>query len=152
MAATNRETVRDGLVAIFSAGLTGVGNPAQAVYGYSASDFQGQSPVVLVKGRGVRREESTYDTDFYTTFLLVVENWVLKADSAAGWTEAMAEDRLDLLEKAEADLYAANYSHPSGLWDRIFYDGESQIVELPLAGDPWLVEIVPIRIEKDDTG
>lgn len=152
MAATNREIVRDALVTLFTSGLTGGSNPAQAVYGHAASDFQGQSPVVLVKGQGVDRQEATYDTDVSSAFLLVVENWVLKADPASGWTEADAEDRLDLLEKAEADIYIANYSHPSGTWDRIFYAGPTQIIETSNAGKPWLVEIVPLRIEKDDTG
>jgi hypothetical protein len=152
MAATNRETARDALAALLQSALVGSGKPAQAVYGYKVSDFQGQSPVVMVMSGGSGREELTYDVDWDNIFFLVIKVFVLYADPAAGWTEAMAEDRLDLIEKTIADTLSANYSHSGGAWERIGYDGRSQVIEVVSeAGDPYVVEIIPIRAEKDDT-
>lgn len=152
MSATNRKTVRDGLTALLQSGLVGVSLPAQAVYGYAVGDFQGQSPVVRVLSAGTAREEATYDTDTYNTFFLTIEAWVVKADPASSWTEANAEDRLDLIEKSIADILAANYSHASGLWDRIGYEGRSQVYDgIVVGGDAYLLEVINIRIEKDDT-
>lgn len=151
MAATNRETVRDALATLLTSALTGAGKPGQAVYGYKVGDFQGQSPVTLVMSAGSQRSELTYSTEFDNMFYLVIENWVLYADTAGSWTEANAEDRLDLLEKSIADVFAANYSHSSGTWDRISFDGRSQIIEVVQAGKAYLVEIIPVRVEKDDT-
>lgn len=152
MSATNRETARDGLTTILTTALVGSGKPAQAVYGYMVGDFGGQSPVVRVMSAGSERSEVTYDTDYYTAFFFTVECWVLKVDPASSWTEADAEDRLDLLEKTIADTLAANYSNGAA-WDRVMPDGRSTVIDGSLlGGDDYLVEVIPVRAEKDDTG
>lgn len=152
MTATNRETARDGLTTILTTALVGTGKPAQAVYGYAIGDLGGQSPVVRIMSAGTDRSEATYDTDFYTTFFFTVECWVLKVETSSSWTEADAEDRLDLLEKTIADTLTANYANGSA-WDRISFDGRSNVVDGSLlGGENYTVEIIPIRAEKDDTG
>jgi hypothetical protein len=149
MAATNRETARDSLTTLLTSALVGTGKPAQAVYGYKVGDFQGQSPVVLVTSAGSERAEATY-SQWRNTFSLSIMVFVLYADPATGWGEDDAEDRLDLLEKTIADTLRANYSYAGG-WDRIIVDGASQVLEVDLAGDQYLLEIIPVKAGLDDS-
>lgn len=151
MAASSRESARDALATLFSDNLTGAGQPIQAVYNHEPGDFQGQSPVTTVTGGGVMREEGDYGDEWQNTFYLVVTNFVLYADPSAGWTEADAEDALDDVEQAQANLLRSNRSHPGGAWQWLAYDGRSQIVKVrQIGGETYLAEIIPLKVIKDD--
>jgi len=103
----NRETVRDQLAELLTAALVGEGKPAQAVYGYQVGDFEDQSPVVVVTSHGSKRERLAKDTFTSTHFLLDIHIFVLYSDGGS-WTEALSEDRLDLLEKCISDVIVDN--------------------------------------------
>lgn len=152
MAASNRSTMRAALALLFSDNLTGEGQPIQAVYDYKVGDFQGQSPVTTVTSGGTRRIEGDYGDEFDNEFYLVISNFVLYADPGTGWGEDDAEDRLDLIEKSQADVLKSNRSHPSGTWEWLEYDGRSQVVEAFVGGDMYLVEIIPVKVNKNDNG
>ncbi|MCK6629346.1 MAG: hypothetical protein L6R45_29740 [Anaerolineae bacterium] len=149
MAATNRATVRKALAELFTTELTGAGKPAQAVYDHKVGDFEGQSPVVLVTSAGSGRKHAGYTTAYENEFSLLVQTWVLYADPGAGWSEADAEDCIDLLEKAIADVLAANKSY-AGAWFSIDYNGPSQIIEGNLGGSDYLIELIPVKVEVED--
>lgn len=148
--AANRETGRDALTALLSAALVGVGLPAQAVYGYQKSDFEGQSPVVVVLSAGTRRQRFGMGTEKYRSwFGYEILNFVADADAAAGWTDADVEDRLDLLEKEIADVIADN--RVTANWDDLKHDeGASQIVPALVGGKPYKLEILRVWAEKHD--
>lgn len=152
MAATNRATVRKALAGLLSTELTGAGKPAQAVYDYKVGDFEGQSPVVLVTSAGSGRKHASYTTAYQNEFNLLVQVWVLYADPGAGWSEADAEDCIDLLEKSIAEVLAGHksYAGPPG-WFSIDYNGPSQIIEGNLGGSDYLIELIPVKVEVEDT-
>jgi len=139
----NRETVRDEIVGLLSAALTGVGNPAQAVYGYQVADFQGQSPVVVVTSRGSRRTQNTYgETTGLTEFDYEVHVFTLYAEGTA-WTEADAEDRADLLEKEIADTIADNRG--GSAYDYLAYADDGTVMDaVELGGAEYKHEVIPI--------
>ena len=150
--ATNRETVRDALATLLTTDLTGAGNSAQAVYNYKVGDFAGQSPVVIVTSEGSERKDIVFSSpERYSIFYLSVMVFVLYADPDVSWTEADAEDRLDLIEKDISETLQTNYGHSSGTWHRIFIEGRTQVLEVTIAGDQYLVEIFPVRVEINDT-
>lgn len=107
----NRETVRDAFATLLSSALVGTGKPVQAVYNYPYEVSQSQqTPVVCVASSGTaRRAIGIGDTRKYDNyFVLEVFTFVRDADTVAGWTEAMVEDRLDLIDKEIADTVLDN--------------------------------------------
>lgn len=150
MASTSRESVRDALATLFSDNLTGDGQPTQVVYNYEPSTFNGRSPVTTVTGAGVRREDHDYGEEWNNIFYLEVSNYTLYADAASSYTEADAEDALDDVEQAQANLLKSNRSHPSGTWQWIIQEGRSRIVKIQVGGDTYLREIFEFRVEIED--
>lgn len=150
MAATNRELVRDGLAGLLQTALVGSGKPAQAVYNYKVGDFQGQSPVVLVTSAGSNRRHTGYTAKYENEFSLLLHVWVLYAEPGTSWGEDDAEDRIDLIEQAIAEVLSANKSY-AGYWYSIDYNGDTQIVEGNLGGSDYLVELIPVRVKVDDS-
>lgn len=148
--ATNRETGRDALAGLLSTALVGTGLPAQAVYGYQKSDFEGQSPVVVVLSAGTRRQRFGVGTQKYRSwFAYEVLVFVADADEAVSWTDADVEDRLDLIEKEIADVVADNRSTTN--WDDLKHDeGFGQILPAVVGGKPYKMEIIRLIAEKHD--
>ncbi|MEM7344585.1 MAG: hypothetical protein AAF485_10105 [Chloroflexota bacterium] len=149
MTVTNRETIRDGVATLLTTALVGDGKPVQQVYNHKSGDFAGQSPVVLVTSSGTDRSRVGTYTTFEPAFDLSLMIFVLYSDPDNGWSEADAEDRLDLVEASVAEVVQNNYSNP-GLWDRLVYAGPSQVLEATVGGDEYLLEIVPLTAEKED--
>lgn len=146
MSATNRETVRDALYTLLNAALVGAGLPCQAMYGYLVNDFGGQSPVAVLSSRGSERD---YDvlSDTYESVSFWLDFWafVLYTDPESSWSEADAEDRLDLIEKTVADTLAAN-STTNANWEDL--QMERSIVDTVVSdgGIPYRRELIPIRV------
>jgi len=141
----DREECRDALAALLTAELTGSGRPVQAVYNHKVGDFQNQSPVVVLVAGGSIRPRQTFASNA-TTFYFVLGAWVLYASEDGSWTEADAEDRLDLIEQQIAGMIEANQEVPP-YWISLDYDDRSQIVEVALGGKPYLLEIIPLKME-----
>jgi hypothetical protein len=148
VSASSRQTSREALAALLSAGLTGTGKPVQAVYAYKIGDFKGQSPVTCVTSGGSARKRDGMESVFYNRFRLIIQNYVLYADPSAGWTEQNAEDRLDLIEKSIAEVLLANPSTANWIW--LEYDGQSQVLEAVIGGEMYLLEIIPVIVEVSD--
>jgi hypothetical protein len=147
----NRADARKALAQLLASALVGSGKPAQASYAYMPGDFGGQSPVLTVWGGGsLRKQVMLSTTTRQVTFYLTVSTWVLYADRDAGWTEADAEDRMDLLEKSIADVIA---DHPkTSDWDLLTLgDREagtrSEINRILVGGKLYMHEEIPVEVQ-----
>lgn len=144
MALVNRETSRDALAALLTTEMVN-GSPqlAQAVYNYQKFDFGGTSPVVLVYSGGAERPSATLGGS-RTTLQLWVAMFVSTVASGS-YTEADAEDRLDRLERALAEVIDENRSTAN--WTHIAYDGHSLVQDVELGGVPYIAEYVPVEVQ-----
>lgn len=143
MASTSRETVRDALAALLQAALVGSGKPAQAVFGYQVGDFGGQSPVVVVASGPTTRERRGFGPCWHTSATLLV--FVFVTYAASGWTEANAEDALDAIEAAIADVVLANSS--TATWHGLTYAGETEPGSMVIGGVEYRSEVIRLRCE-----
>jgi len=143
--AANRETARDALAALINTAMVGTGKPVQAVYAYLVSDLAGQSPVVCVTSAGTLRVPLTA-IGSRAEFLLRVDVFVLYNDQD-GWSEADAEDRLDLIEATLATLVDANQR--STPWEALSYaepTNRTQAVTV-VGGESYAWEQITLRAE-----
>lgn len=106
---TNRETVRDAFATVLETALVGVGLPVQAVYNYPRGVIN-QTPTIAVASSGTARKPAGIgDTrKWINYFVLEVFTFIRDADEASGWTEALVEDNLDLIDKKIADVVSDN--------------------------------------------
>lgn len=151
MSAIGREQVRDGVVALMQAGLIGTGKPTQAVYNGLQSDFGSLAPVVMITDAGIRRKPRELTGTKYRSWVrLLALVWVADADTAAGWTDEMAENQLGAIEQAIADVISANRRTTNWKW--IGYDDAfTEIEALPdEGGHSYLVETIPLLVEVFD--
>jgi len=139
----NRETVRDALTTLLDTALTGVGNPAQAVYGYQIGDFQGQSPVVVVSSAGSERLKFQLSGQRSLLYFNVYV-FVLYSDQDT-WGEDDAEDRMDLIEKEIADVLRDNRNTSN--WTDIQLEGRSTLDAIAIGGTEYRREVMEIRAE-----
>lgn len=143
MASTSRKTVRDALTGLLQTALVGSGKPAQAVYGYQVGDFGGQSPVVVVASGPIERERKGFGPCWHTSATLLV--YVFVAYAATGWTEANAEDALDSVEAAIADVVLANSS--TATWHGLKYEGPTEPDGVEIGGVEYRREVIRLRCE-----
>lgn len=143
MASTSRKTVRDALTGLLQAALVGSGKPAQAVYGYQVGDFDKQSPVVVVASGPVLRERRGFGPCWHTTATLLV--FVFVAYAADGWTEANAEDALDSIEAAVADVVLANSS--TATWHGLTYAQATEPGSMTIGGMEYRSEVFRLSCE-----
>lgn len=142
----NRETVRDALQGLLNTALVGTGLPAQATYNYQVGDFQQQSPVVVVSSAGSERDQLTLSTRRVSAFFFNIHVFVLYAEPTSSWTEANAEDRLDLIESTIDQTLAANLVY-DGYWRDIGYAGRSTTGSITIGGEEYRYELIPVRAE-----
>lgn len=146
----NRQTYRDYLVDLLTTALVGDGLPVQQVYGHLPADFEGQSPVVCVTTAGSKRVKTQHGKKWDTKVKLQVFVFTLYAKVDESWTEAMAEDQLDLIESIIAQTLMTYEGSESGApWDYIGFDGESKagFVPLNIGGPDYKREMFPISAE-----
>lgn len=136
----NRETGRDALLTLLQ---NSIGtSTVQAFYNYQVGDFAGQSPVLVVTSGPAERSYLSYGAaHMATTFQYDIHTFVLYS-SGTVWTEDMAEDRLDLIEKEIADCVQDNYA--GTIWQALTWGGASSIDSLTLGGDEYKHEVVTV--------
>jgi hypothetical protein len=132
----NREVVRDKLAALLTPVMVGVGKPVQALFNYRPGDFGKQSPVMMVSGEKVARAYVTLSNAYDTAFSLAVHVFIAYADKKSGWTEAQAEDRLDVIEKMMADVVMDN-RNLAGFWDLLGFAGQSEEDDVVIGGEDY---------------
>ena len=144
MTMVNRETSRDALATLLTTEMVnGTPQLAQAVYNYQKFDFGGTSPVVLVYSGGAERPTATM-AGSRTSFQIWVAIFV-STTASGSYTEADAEDRLDHLERALAEVIDENRSTAN--WTHIAYDGRSLVQDVELGGVPYIAEYVPLEVQ-----
>jgi hypothetical protein len=147
VANANREDSRDLLAELIEDELVGTLGIVQAVYNYKVGNPQGQSPIVCVISSGSARPPGAFGEQD-AVFYLEVQIWVLYSDPDAipPWTEADAEDTLDLIETEVSEIIADN--PVSSKWKDIDYDGRSSISDVTvLGGGAYVLEKIPIAVE-----
>lgn len=145
MTAVNRETCRDALAALLEAELVTNLGIVQAVYGYKVGDPQGQSPIVAVLSVGSDRQGVSFGENS-AAFFFEIQIWVLYSDPDASWTEADAEDRLDLIEKEIGEVIEDN--HDTVQWTAVDYAGRSVVADVTaLGGAAYILEKIPLQVE-----
>lgn len=135
----NREVVRKALAALLQTALV---EDAAAVYAYQVGDFAGQSPTVVVSSGGSERVNLTFQGS-RSTFRLNIHVFVLYATT--GWTEADAEDRLDLLEMRIHETIE-NYQKTAD-WESIDHAGPTQCDAVVIGGEEYRRETIPVSVE-----
>lgn len=137
----NRKTIRQALATLLTAELVGAGKPVQALYRYKASDFNGQSPVVVVTSAPTNRAKQAQTTRVASFVDMDIYTFVSYAE--AGWTEEQSEDNLDDLEKEISDVLMDNESTDS--WAYIAFKGDSELDFIIIGGKEYRVEIIHVR-------
>jgi hypothetical protein len=137
--ATSRETARDALTTLLTAGLSGT---AQEVVGHRVSDPAGKTPVVAVLSGGTHRERLTFQGT-RPTFYLTIQVLVL-AEDATGYTEADAEDKLDALEAAIAGVLESNWRTTD--WEALEQTDPSEVLDVAIGGHAYFLEVIPVAV------
>ena len=145
MISVTRKDVRTQFASLLSAALVGTGKPAQVVYSYRKGDLKGQSPVVVVSSLGSSRRSLTFQ-GLQPMYRLQVDVFVLYEDTAAGWTEADAENALDDIEKIVADVIAANQV-VANYWEGITPVDWSERVDVSLGGVDYIREMILLEFD-----
>lgn len=147
MASQSREIVRDAFAALLTTALVPT-NKAQAVYNYQVGDFANQFPVVTVTAAGIDRQLQSFGICWRTAIYLNIHVFVLYSDGGA-WGEDDAEDALDAIEVATADVIAANQTRDTGgvRWHTIAYEERTVADGVEIGGMEYRREIIPLRFE-----
>jgi len=106
--------------------------------------LRGQSPLVMVSSAGSERERLDFTGTRGNVAYLTV--YVFVAYAATGWTEAQAEDRIDLIERTIADVVDAN-SGETSYWVAMDYDGRSSRDDVEDGGIEYIREMTPIAAQ-----
>jgi hypothetical protein len=130
--ASNRKTVRKALAALITSGVTGL----QKVYDYRVGDFGGQSPVATVSSSGSQRERLTF-AGSKATMAFQVDVFALYSDGGS-WGEDDAEDAIDDIEAAIADVVDAN--QVTANWRALSLEGRSQRIDVEIGGVEYVRE------------
>jgi hypothetical protein len=141
----NRETGRDALQTLLNTALVGTGLPVQETYNYQVGDFKNKTPVVTVTSAGAERDQLSLSTRRISAFFYNIHVFVLYADTTSGWTEANAEDALDLIESKIDQTIAANLVTPN--WRDIGYAGRTTAGSVTIGGEEYRYEVIPVRVE-----
>lgn len=142
--AANRETVRDAFATLLQTALVGTGKPVQEVLNYRKGELEGKSPVVQVSSYGSDRRRMT-TAGGRTIVYLLVGIFVLYALEDGTWTEAQAEDALDLIESLIAGVVDANQATAN--WNALEYDSRSERMDVAIGGQEYIVEAVTVKVE-----
>ena len=120
---------------------------AQAVYKYQKMKLQGESPVVMIMGNGDDPVPFVKGTDNHYYFEVGI--FVLHGDpNDAGYNEDDAEDALDNVKSEINEVFRNEDNRRSVRWEEFRQDGRSAITRLPMEGEPYLMEIVPVLVRK----
>ena len=138
---TSRQTGRNALVNLLEGTLVGTGKPVKTVTGSKPTQLMGLTPLVAVLSAGSLREALTFQGN-QATFWLDVLVYVQQAEG--NWTNAMAEDALDTIEKMIEETCEANAVTDE--WAVLRRDGRSTVFDVSVEGNPFYCERIPIML------
>lgn len=139
---TNRKTLRANLAAL----LTQEATSAQVVYGYGATRFDAQTPVIAITSAASERERLTMRGSRLTA-TFDVHVFVLHSDGGS-WAEDDAEDAIDDIEQQIASA-CDKYPTWVGKWGLLRYDGPTDARDLvKIEGVDYLHETITIQMQE----
>ena len=153
MPAVNRQVFREFFNDLLKAEMGSTGSGLMndtAFYPCKVGDFEAQFPVIVTASEGSERERRQRGgNDWDTNVYLTVWTFVAYAIEGEAWTEANAEDTLDLIDKTIADVVMDNRSkaqNASVPWDALHYDGRSDAgQDLEIGGIEYRRETLTLR-------
>lgn len=141
MALKTRKEVREQLGTVLSSALSGAGNPAQQVFDYLPSTFDGKSPVVTILSAGLAiAEVQQFGGDWFPVYLFEIGVLV-----ARDTDDQAALDELDLVAQKLYETLESNTGLAS-YWELLEYSEDSRVEPVPVGGDPYWLETTPIQI------
>jgi len=147
MASTSREGARKAFAALLDTALVD-SNIVEAVYDNQVGDFAGKASTVVVTSGGIMREKQSFGTCWHNTYRLDCYIFVLYADPDSNWTEADAEDKIDAIEAAFADVVM---SGTDNAWDGTpAYAEQTSLGVVAIGGVSYRRELISILLEKTE--
>lgn len=147
MASTSREGARKAFAALLDTALVDT-NIVEAVYDYQVGDFDGKASTVVVTSGGIMRVQQSFGTCWHNTYRLDCYLFVLYADPDSSWTEADAEDKIDDIEAAFADVVMTG---TNDAWDGTpEYAEQTALAVVQVGGVSYRRELISILLEKTE--
>ncbi len=147
MASISRETARKAFAALLDTALVDT-NIVEAVYDYQVGDFGGAASVIVVTSGGIMRVQQSFGTCWHNTYRLDCYLFVLYADPVSNWTEADAEDKIDDIEAAFADVVMTG---TNDAWDGTpEYAEQTTLGVVQVGGVSYRRELISILLEKTE--
>jgi hypothetical protein len=152
MTVLNRELVRDEIATGLGAAIAGSGLPVSTVYNHMPDKLDGESPVLLVLARNIKRKIAGMGVQRYDNEIgLEVQALVYEGSEDQPLTAAQREDKLDEIEQAVAAWCA---THQIGTYYRALKYTRNESTEIQsikyIDGNPYLMEITNIDVEAPD--
>lgn len=132
----SRELVRDELVTVFQAN-----GSWQSVYGYfpSASELVGRTPALVILSAGTRQDMAGQFTN-PASYQFQCISLVLADSDSDNWTSALAEDKLDDLDRAFRQVIRDRMASLTNADLLRFDEGYSERADIDLGGKPYIRE------------
>lgn len=146
MASTSREGARKAFAALLDTALVDT-NIVESVYDYQVGDFAGAASVIIVTSGGIMRERQSLGACWFNAYILDCYIFTLYADPDSSWTEADAEDKIDDIEAAFADVVM---SGTNSAWDQALYEERSELAVVSVGGVSYRRELIKVRLEKTE--
>ena len=157
--ATLRKTIREylatGLRAKFNAS-----TEVKQVYGFKRGKLDEGAPAIIVQSGPIHRESrGSGGTRLYRSVMtLPIMVYVPEANAETGWTEALVEDRVDLIEAGIAEYVAdnrgpgSNYDDPSVPWNNLVHVEQPTLIAdgQRIGENTYVLEIITLLAEVDD--
>ena len=153
MPAVNRQVFREFFSDLLKAEMGSAGSGLlndEAFYPCKVGDFNAQFPVIITASAGSERERTQRGgNDWDTNVYLTVWTFVAYAIKGEAWTEANADDTLDLIDQTIADVVMDNRSkaqNANAPWDALHYEGRSEVrPDLEIGGIEYRHEALTLR-------
>lgn len=146
MATETRKAVRKKLADLIEASLVTSLGIVQAVYDYKIGDFQGASPVVVVTSGGSNYKPFTFQGTM-PVYRIRIYVFVVYNTEDGTWTEANAEDAIDDINKAIADVISANDSLDN-YWVSLEQAEMSDVGSVVIGGVEYQQEIIEVVVNE----
>lgn len=139
-----RQDVKAELTSLLETALVGVGLPVQAVYGYKAGDFGGQSPVVVVDVVGSAHPAPDTYGGWPSAVNVNLYVFALYAEADTSYTNEDAEEQLADIEERISTVVRANRT--TDTWRDASYRGDTIVGTMTLGGNTYRFEEIPLAL------
>ncbi len=133
---TSRELVRDELVSKFVAN-----GSWQEVYGYhpSLDEIENKTPFLVIRSAGTQQDMANEWTN-KAIYRFAIISYVIAYRASDNWTSALAEDKIDDLDKVVRQVIRNNAGSMTTCDDLLLDNGMSQPQDVLLEAIPYIRE------------